>query len=208
MNAFLHGVFVTGSLIVAIGAQNAFVLKQGLLRQHIFAVALICFLCDVVLFCLGVLGLGSFISHNHIAAVTLAFVGAGFLAVYGLRAWRSAYRGNASLQLESGTNTASLTKTILLTLSVTLLNPHVYLDTVVIIGGIAGTLAWQEKIAFLIGGLCVSATWFFSLAYGTRFLIPLFKKPFTWRVLDFVIGAIMLMIAWGLFQYGMGLLAS
>jgi len=207
MNAFIHGVLVTGSLIVAIGAQNAFVLKQGLLKQHIFAVALICVLCDVVLFTLGVLGLGTFISHNNVASVTLAFIGAGFLLIYGLRAWRSAYRGNAGLQLQAGENSASLAKTILLTLSVTLLNPHVYIDTVVIIGGIGGTLAWQEKIAFLIGGLCVSATWFFGLAYGSTLLAPLFRKAITWRILDFVIGVIMLMIAWSLFQYGITLLS-
>ncbi|MFU2131555.1 LysE/ArgO family amino acid transporter [Gallibacterium anatis] len=207
MNAFIHGVLVTGSLIVAIGAQNAFVLKQGLLKQHIFAVALICFLCDVVLFTLGVWGLGTFISHNNVASVTLAFIGAGFLLIYGLRAWRSAYRGNAGLQLQAGENSASLAKTILLTLSVTLLNPHVYIDTVVIIGGIGGTLAWQEKIAFLIGGLCVSATWFFGLAYGSTLLAPLFRKAITWRILDFVIGVIMLMIAWSLFQYGITLLS-
>ncbi|MFU2075628.1 LysE/ArgO family amino acid transporter [Gallibacterium anatis] len=207
MNAFIHGVLVTGSLIVAIGAQNAFVLKQGLLKQHIFAVALICFLCDVVLFTFGVLGLGTFISHNNVASVTLAFIGAGFLLIYGLRAWRSAYRGNAGLQLQAGENSASLAKTVLLTLSVTLLNPHVYIDTVVIIGGIGGTLAWQEKIAFLIGGLCVSATWFFGLAYGSTLLAPLFRKAITWRILDFVIGVIMLMIAWSLFQYGITLLS-
>lgn len=207
MNAFIHGVLVTGSLIVAIGAQNAFVLKQGLLKQHIFAVALICFLCDVVLFTLSVLGLGTFISHNNVASVTLAFIGAGFLLIYGLRAWRSAYRGNAGLQLQAGENSASLAKTVLLTLSVTLLNPHVYIDTVVIIGGIGGTLVWQEKIAFLIGGLCVSATWFFGLAYGSTLLAPLFRKAITWRILDFVIGVIMLMIAWSLFQYGITLLS-
>lgn len=206
MTEFLHGVFVTGSLIIAIGAQNAFVLKQGLLKQHVFAVALVCFFCDVILFCLGVLGLGSFISQSPTASIALAFIGAIFLLVYGLRAWRSAYRGAASLQLGTVENSTSLTKTILLTLGVTLLNPHVYLDTVVIIGGIAGTLAWQDKISFLIGGLSVSAVWFFSLAYGSALLIPLFKKPITWRILDFVIGLIMLMIAWGLYQYGMTLL--
>ncbi|KGQ37859.1 LysE/ArgO family amino acid transporter [Gallibacterium genomosp. 1] len=207
MNAFIHGVLVTGSLIVAIGAQNAFVLKQGLLKQHIFTVALICFLCDVMLFTLGVLGLGTFISNNNVASVTLAFIGAGFLLIYGLRAWRSAYSSNTGLQLQAGENSASLAKTILLTLSVTLLNPHVYIDTVVIIGGIGGTLVWQEKIAFLIGGLCVSATWFFGLAYGSTLLAPLFRKALTWRVLDFVIGVIMLMIAWSLFQYGITLLS-
>lgn len=208
MQSLIHGFLVSGGLIVAIGAQNAFVLKQGLLKQHVFAVALICFLCDVILFNLGVLGLGSFISEHQMASITLAFVGAGFLFIYALRAWRSAYRGNSSLQISTENPQQHLLKTILMTLSITLLNPHVYLDTVVIIGGVAGTLALSEKIWFLLGAVLASGCWFFGLAYGSALLIPLFKKPITWRILDFVIGIIMLMIAWGLYQYGMGLLAS
>ncbi|OBX06505.1 amino acid transporter [Gallibacterium salpingitidis] len=208
MQSLIHGFLVSGGLIVAIGAQNAFVLKQGLLKQHVFAVALICFLCDVILFNLGVLGLGSFISEHQMASITLAFVGAGFLFIYALRAWRSAYRGNSSLQISTENSQQHLLKTILMTLSITLLNPHVYLDTVVIIGGVAGTLALSEKIWFLLGAVLASGSWFFGLAYGSALLIPLFKKPITWRILDFVIGIIMLMIAWGLYQYGMGLLAS
>lgn len=208
MQSLIHGFLVSGGLIVAIGAQNAFVLKQGLLKQHVFAVALICFLCDVILFNLGVLGLGSFISEHQMASITLAFVGAGFLFIYALRAWRSAYRGNSSLQISTENPQQHLLRTILMTLSITLLNPHVYLDTVVIIGGVAGTLALSEKIWFLLGAVLASGSWFFGLAYGSSLLIPLFKKPITWRILDFVIGIIMLMIAWGLYQYGMGLLAS
>ncbi|OBW96402.1 LysE/ArgO family amino acid transporter [Gallibacterium salpingitidis] len=208
MQSLIHGFLVSGGLIVAIGAQNAFVLKQGLLKQHVFAVALICFLCDVILFNLGVLGLGSFISEHQMASITLAFVGAGFLFIYALRAWRSAYRGNSSLQISTENPQQHLLKTILMTLSITLLNPHVYLDTVVIIGGVAGTLVLSEKIWFLLGAVLASGSWFFGLAYGSALLIPLFKKPITWRILDFVIGIIMLMIAWGLYQYGMGLLAS
>ncbi|OBX05267.1 hypothetical protein QV06_03415 [Gallibacterium genomosp. 3] len=209
MQSLIHGFFVSGGLIVAIGAQNAFVLKQGLLKQHIFAVALVCFLCDAILVSLGVLGLGSFISEHQIASITLAFIGAGFLFIYALRAWRSAYRGNSGLQVSTEEqNQNTLLKTILITLSITLLNPHVYLDTVVIIGGVAGTLMLSEKIWFLLGAILASGIWFFGLAYGSSLLTPLFKKPITWRILDCIIGIIMLVIAWGLFQYGMTLLPS
>ena len=207
MEYILHGLLVSGSLIVAIGAQNAFVLKQGLLKQHILWVVLTCLLCDFVLICVGVMGLGSLIGQNPTAALVLALVGALFLLVYGARAFRSAYRGGSGLSLDSQSDKQqsgkqkSAVKTVLLTLGLTLLNPHVYLDTVVIIGGIAATLTLEQKYLFLIGSITASALWFFGLGYGARLLIPLFKRPATWRVLDFVIGCVMWVIAAGLIQY-------
>ena len=141
MENLIQGFFVSGGLIVAIGAQNAFVLKQGLLKRHTFWISLTCFLCDSILIFLGVLGLGQLISQNQTASVALAFVGALFLLVYGVRAFKAAYQGSSALNLESNAeNGTSVFKTILATLAITLLNPHVYLDTVVIMGGIAGTL--------------------------------------------------------------------
>ncbi len=178
---------MTAGLIIAIGAQNAFVLKQGLLKQNILAVILTCFFCDIVLISLGVLGLGSLISQSTMATVALAFVGGGFLLIYGLKAFLSAYRGNASLQLAKADKQPQTTlHAIIATLLITLLNPHVYLDTVVIIGGIAGTLAFDEKLFFLVGALLVSALWFFSLGYGARLLSRFFQRPVTWRILDLV----------------------
>lgn len=202
MDFFLQGFLVCGGLIIAIGAQNAFVLKQGLLKQNILPIILTCFLCDFVLISMGVLGLGSIISESQVATVALAIVGALFLFIYGARAFRSAYRGNSALKLSSGElPKQSAWKAILATLAITLLNPHVYLDCFAIIGGIAGTIPADSKLLFLTGALCTSALWFFSLGYGARLLIPLFKRSITWRILDFIIGLVMWGIAFSLAQY-------
>ncbi|KGQ70387.1 hypothetical protein A1D23_10715 [Chelonobacter oris] len=207
MEQLLQGFLVSGSLIVAIGAQNAFVLKQGLLKQHIFWVSLTCFLCDFILICVGVLGLGSLISQSPTATLALAVIGALFLLVYGARAFRSAYRGNSGLSLDrQDGGSQSAVKMVLMSLGFTLLNPHVYLDTVVIIGGIASTLLFEQKVRFLIGAVFASGLWFFSLGYGARLLIPLFKRPLTWRILDFAIGCVMWLIAFSLIRYAAGLL--
>ncbi|PHI41218.1 amino acid transporter [Actinobacillus succinogenes] len=199
---FIQGFLVCGGLIIAIGAQNAFVLKQGLLKRNILAVVLTCFICDFVLISSGVLGLGSLISGSPVATVALAIVGAVFLFVYGLRAFRSAYAGNSALNLNAENSVQSSTlKAVLTTLAITLLNPHVYLDCFAIIGGIAGTIPAAQKTFFLLGALTASALWFFSLGYGARLLIPLFKRPATWRVLDGVIGVVMWSIAYNLACY-------
>lgn len=206
MEQLIQGFLVSGSLIVAIGAQNAFVLKQGLLKRHTFWIALTCFLCDFSLICVGVLGLGSLISQSPSATLVLAAIGALFLLVYGARAFRSAYRGNSGLNLDpQDDKPQSAVKAVLVTLGFTLLNPHVYLDTVVIIGGIASTLLFEQKIQFLIGAVFASGLWFFSLSYGARLLIPLFKRPSTWRILDFVIGCVMWLIAFSLIRYALTL---
>lgn len=201
MNIFINGFAVSGSLIVAIGAQNAFVLKQGLLRQNVFWVALVCFLCDAMLISLGVLGLGGFISTSQVASIALSLLGAGFLFIYGLRAFRSAWQGTSGLTLDAENQLYSRWKTILTTLAITLLNPHVYLDTVMIIGSVASPLALPDKVIFLFGAACASLLWFFSLAYGAKFLTPLFRQAKTWRVLDFIIGLVMWGIAFSLLQY-------
>ncbi|MGC7560017.1 LysE/ArgO family amino acid transporter [Pasteurella sp. PK-2025] len=207
MEYLLQGFLVTSGLIIAIGAQNAFVLKQGLLKQNILAVILTCFMCDIVLISLGVLGLGSLISQSPVATVALAFLGGGFLLLYGLKAFLSAYQGNASLQLMAQTASPQTTRhAVVATLLITLLNPHVYLDTVVILGGIAGTLAFNEKLLFLAGALLMSALWFFSLGYGAGLLSRFFQRPVTWRILDLCIGVIMWAIAISLIHYGMSLL--
>ncbi|SMB90476.1 L-lysine exporter family protein LysE/ArgO [Pasteurella testudinis DSM 23072] len=207
MEQLLQGFLVTASLIIAIGAQNAFVLKQALLKQNIFWVALTCFICDFVLIGIGVMGFGSLIGQSPSATLALAVVGALFLLVYGARAFRSAYRGGSGLTLDQTERPPqSAVKTVLITLGLTLLNPHVYLDTVVIIGGIASTLLFEQKLQFLIGAVFASGLWFFGLGYGARLLIPLFKRPKTWRILDFAIGCIMWLIAFSLARYALNLL--
>lgn len=200
-SVILKGFLVSAGLIIAIGAQNAYVLKQGLLKQHIFWISLTCFLCDFVLMSFGVLGFGSVISKNPTIAMVLSLLGALFLFAYGVRAFISAYKGTGGFNLDGSPPNVSLKKTITTTLALTLLNPHVYIDTVVLIGGVAGTLSLTEKYYFLIGTLTASAVWFFGLGYGARLLTPLFKKPKTWQILDFLIGIIMCAIAVGLLKF-------
>ncbi|SDJ11466.1 LysE/ArgO family amino acid transporter [Alteribacillus bidgolensis] len=204
MDEVIRGALIAGSLIVAIGAQNAFVLKQGLLKNNIFWVSLTCFLCDLILMIIGVLGIGTIISSSTFATVTLAIAGGLFLAFYGVKSFRSAWLLSNSMNINNDVGTSpKIHKTILLTLAITLLNPHVYLDTVVIIGGVAGTLTWNEKIQFLIGALIASFIWFFGLGYGARWLIPLFKKPVAWRILDFGIGCVMIWLSYQLIQFAL-----
>ena len=202
ISEILRGALISASLIIAIGAQNLFVLKQGLLRNHIFYVSGICFICDFVLMSIGILGVGTFISNNPFITNILAILGALFLIWYGFKAFKSAIKGTSSMQVQSqDSNNNSLVKVILATLAITLLNPHVYLDTVVIVGGIAGTLNSEQKMAFLTGAVCVSFIWFFSIGYGARLLTPLFKQKRMWVVLDCLVGLVMFYIAYRLILY-------
>ena len=201
LETILKGAMIASGLIIAIGAQNAFVLKQGLARHHIFWVALICFLCDAVLMSAGVLGLGALIKDSSIATCSLALLGSAFLFWYGFNAFRSAYQATSHLEAAASDATkTSLSAVITTTLALTLLNPHVYLDTVVILGGVAIALPLHDKLLFLLGAVSVSGIWFFGLGYGARLLSPLFQKPRTWQILDLLIGIIMWTIAWGLLQ--------
>lgn len=202
LSEIVNGALISASLIIAIGAQNLFVLKQGLLKNHIFYVSAICFVCDFGLMSIGILGLGTFISRNPLITNILAILGALFLIWYGFGAFKSAINGTSSMQIESqSTDNTSRIKVVMATLAVTLLNPHVYLDTVVIVGGIAGTLNSQQKLAFLIGAVCVSFIWFFSIGYGARLLTPLFKQKRMWVILDCIVGAVMFYIAYRLVMY-------
>ncbi|MBE8182961.1 MAG: LysE family transporter [Candidatus Portiera sp.] len=206
---FLEGFLVGGGLIIAIGAQNAYVLRRGLLRDRIFIVVAICALSDILLIVLGVLGVGLLVSDNTYILQGLALAGAIFLASYGLMAAGRAWQASGSMNIDldetssklSPSGKTSLVSLITTTLALTYLNPHVYLDTVVIFGGIASKLEWQDKMYFMAGGCLASVTWFFVLGYGARLLEPLFKKPQMWRILDVIIAAIMLWLAAGLFLY-------
>lgn len=206
MDSFLHGFVVCFGLIVSIGAQNAFLLKQGLLKQHIFWIATICFVCDVLLMGIGVLGLGTLISQSPLISLILALVGAVFLFTYGSRSFISAYRGTTQLLAEQNNLNTNLKKTVLITLAITLLNPHVYIDTVVIVGGIGGTLSFEQKIGFLSGALLCSFLWFFGLGYGAGMLSNYFKKRRTWQILDSITGMIMYAIAFSLLIYAFNLI--
>lgn len=190
----LKGFLVTITLILAIGAQNAYILKLGLLKQHVFKAAFICIFFDALLISLGVYGLGFFIQDNQILINSIAIFGIVFLCFYAFVSFRSALK-NESLKVDEEIKTNPLKKVIGLVLVFTLLNPHTYLDTILLIGGIGANIANDLKIYFIIGALLASSTWFLSLAYGARFLIPIFKKPLTWKILDISIGFLMLYIA-------------
>ncbi|NSM11015.1 LysE family transporter [Moraxella bovoculi] len=174
------------------------------MRQHVFWVCLICLLCDFILMSMGMLGLGSLISQSHIATLMLP-LGAAFLFWYGFRAFKSAHQGTSALALDDQRQTHALGKTIATTHALTLLTPHVYLNTFFLVGSIASPLSLGDKYYFLIGAVLASATWFFGLGYGARLLTPLFKKFATWRVLDTFIGIVMWAIAFSLVRHALTL---
>lgn len=193
LGAALNGFFVGGSLIIAIGAQNAFVLRQGLLRRHVFAICLTCALADAILIILGVAGLGALISQSRSLVLVATLGGAAFLFVYGFLAFRRMISANA-LAAE-GQETENLKTALALCLGFTLLNPHVYLDTVLLIGSISATFEGEARAAFAAGAAMASFVWFFGLGYGARLLAPIFARPAAWRILDGLIGLVMWTIA-------------
>ncbi len=174
-NIFFTGLLLGGSLIIAIGAQNAYVLKQGLLRSHVFIICLICALSDALLISIGTTGIGKIIEDHPEWLKAITWFGAVYLFIFGILSFRSAL-GNQTLHA-AATNTNQKTQVIISTvLALTFLNPHVYLDTVLLIGSIASPYANVERFYFTLGAISASFIWFFSLGYGARFLIPLFKE--------------------------------
>ncbi len=185
------------SLIIAIGLQNAFVLRQGLKERHIFITALTASLCDATLIAAGVLGFGVIVESMPALITYITWGGAAFLTAYGIKSFISALKPKTmEEQTAKGLlKNDSARATIALILGVSLLNPHVYLDTVVLLGGLSASYAGTGKYIFGIGAVLSSFVWFFGLAYGARFLAPLFQKPKAWQILDIIIGIIMLLIA-------------
>ncbi|RKG32395.1 amino acid transporter [Acinetobacter guerrae] len=194
-STYLAGLLLGFSLILAIGAQNAFVLKQGLLKQHVFLVCLICAVSDALLISLGVFGFASLLSQQTWLIQAMKWFGAIFLFAYGLRSFYSAYTAKDGLHA-AGQKVNSLAQTLILCLSFSWLNPHVYLDTVVLLGSISSQYA--NKSAFAAGAVTASFVFFFSLGYGARLLEPIFEKPKAWKILDIIIGIVMWLIAYSL----------
>jgi len=193
--SLLQGFGLGASLIIAIGAQNAFVLRQGIKKQHVFVIACVCTLCDALLIVLGVGGFGSLIAGVPLLTIVATWGGAAFLLFYGLRSFRSAFHPTVLSNDTVGAQPMRLRNTILTVLALSLLNPHVYLDTVVLLGSIGAHYLAGARISFAIGAMLASFAWFFSLAYGAAWLAPLFKRPIAWRVLDAMVGCIMWAIA-------------
>jgi L-lysine exporter family protein LysE/ArgO len=192
--AFLNGLFMSLVLIVAIGAQNAYVLRQGLRREHVSAVVLFCAASDAVLIGAGVAGMAQALKGRPMLATLLAGCGAAFLCAYGLKAlWRS--RRPGALQTTAQGGSMSRAAVLAQAAGFTLLNPHVYLDTVLLVGSAGAQYAGLLKVWFVAGASMASMLWFVALGYGARLLAPVFARPRAWQMLDALIGGTMLVLA-------------
>lgn len=196
VTAVLPGFALGLSLIVAIGAQNAFVLRQGLRQSHVGAVCLTCALSDAVLIAAGAIGIGALADSSPWIQPIALWGGAAFLSVYGAISLRAAYIGGARLQPSLGDD-AGRRGAVLTALALTWLNPHVYLETVVLLGSIS-TEYEEAQVWFVLGAIAASFAFFFSLGFGARLLAPLFATPSAWRILDLVVGLTMWAIAFSL----------
>ena len=192
--AALEGLGLGAGLIIAIGAQNAYVLRQGLRRQHVFAVASLCFLIDCTLIALGAGGFAGLLRAVPSLPSLAAWGGALFLAGYSLRAFAAALRPQ-SLTAAEGAGGTTLKAALTTALALSLLNPHVYLDTVVLLGGIAARYPGGERLAFALGAMLASGLWFYGLGYGARRLAPLFASARAWSLLDAFVGCVMAALA-------------
>lgn len=190
-STYLNGLIVGLAFIVAIGPQNAFVLKSGLSRKNVFTISFICAASDAVLILGGIAGLDQLLIKFPSLLDILRYGGAAFLLFYGLVSARSALKGGGGLEAEG--QQMPLKSAVLICLALTWLNPHVYLDTVVLLSSIA--LQSQAPLIFGLGAMSGSFLFFFSLGYGAKYLAPIFRKPASWRILDLVICAIMWTIA-------------
>jgi L-lysine exporter family protein LysE/ArgO len=191
---FLKGFVLSAGLIVAIGAQNAHVLKIGLRREHVGITVAVCIACDALLIAAGVSGMGALVQGNPTLLAAARWGGVVFLAWYGLRALRAALQDTA-LGADHRTSALSARQAALTVFMLTLFNPHVYLDTVVLLGSIGAQQASVGKPWFIAGAMIASSAWFILLGFGARLLAPWFAKPAAWRVLDAGIACVMLSLA-------------
>jgi L-lysine exporter family protein LysE/ArgO len=196
--AFSHGAALCGSLIVTIGAQNAFVLRQGILRAHVGKIVLLCALSDMILIGAGVGGAAVLVERYPTFIHAVLYVGLAYLAWFGLNALRRALRpGHATLDVNGAPHAPpqGALSVVMMTLAFTWLNPHVYLDTFLLIGTAGAREPEGARLAFAIGAMAVSLIWFTGLGYGARLLAPLFRRAGAWRVLDGAIGGMVLFLA-------------
>lgn len=190
---YLKGLSLGAGLIVAIGSQNAHVLRMGLRREHVGLTVMVCVACEMMLISAGIAGIGSMVEGNPMLLAMARWGGAAFLAWYGLRSWRAAFARHA---LTAAPAAVLDTRQALATaLAVTMLNPHVYLDTVLLLGAIGAQQGEHGKWWFATGAMSAAMLWFVLLGFGARFLAPWFATPRAWRLLDATIGAVMLVLA-------------
>jgi L-lysine exporter family protein LysE/ArgO len=195
-----EGFVIALSLIVAIGAQNAYVLRQGLKREHVLVVVLVSTFGDCVLTAIGVNGLGGFLATSPTLTRVGTFGGGLFLVYFAVKSFRSALEPN-QLEINAAKPTPpSKREVALAALGFSFLNPHAILDTVVLLGTYGARFEFAKRQNFLLGAILGSTVWFFALGYGASALAPLFRKPRTWQILDIAIGIIMLVLAFSLFR--------
>jgi L-lysine exporter family protein LysE/ArgO len=212
--SFSHGAALCASLIVTIGAQNAFVLRQGIMREHVGKIVLLCMLSDFVLIGAGVGGASVLVARYPVFIHALLYVGLAYLAWFGISALRRALRPSGAVLDANASGTSSGTSSpssagsearraipiVLMTLALTWLNPHVYLDTFLLIGTAGAREPEGARIAFALGAMAVSAVWFVAIGYGARVLAPLFRRAGAWRILDGAIGGMVLLLALAQFR--------
>ena len=199
VSAVLSGFLTCATLIVAIGAQNMFVLRQGLGRSHVGVVVVVCGLADTLLVSLGVAGGGSMLALVPGLSTGLTLGGSLFLLGYGVQALRRA-TGETAMRLEA-TASARLGRTLAATAAFTFLNPHVYLDTVLLMGAAGASHPAAARPFFIVGAAAASFGWFGLIGFGARYFAPLFARPSTWRLLDGAVGCLMLALACNLFGH-------
>ncbi|MDR6392412.1 LysE/ArgO family amino acid transporter [Paraburkholderia phenoliruptrix] len=197
--AFSHGAALCASLIVTIGAQNAFVLRQGIMRSHVGKIVALCALSDCILISAGVGGASVLMERYPVFVHVMLYVGLAYLAWFGINALRRAVRPGHAV-MDAGSNAAApaaqrAMPIILMTLAFTWLNPHVYLDTFLLVGTAGAREPDGARVAFAVGAMAVSCVWFIGLGYGARALAPLFRRAGAWRVLDGAIGSMVLLLA-------------
>ncbi|MBD7994901.1 amino acid transporter [Arthrobacter sp. Sa2CUA1] len=198
LSAFFTGLGSGLALIVAIGAQNAFVLRQGIRREHLFPVLAVCILSDAVLILLGTAGIGKLTETAPLVLDVIRWAGAAFLLAYAVLSFRRAIRPAALEATGGGRRTVAAA--VLTCLSLTWLNPHVYLDTVVLLGSLAASQGPEGRWVFAAGAVAASTLWFSALGFGARLLAPVFARPIAWRVLDLAIGVFMVVLALSLMR--------
>lgn len=196
LTSFLQGLGTGAGLIMAIGAQNAHVLRTGLTRQHVALTVATCIAIDALAIAAGVAGMGALIQNNPVLLAVARGGGAAFLAWYGLAAARRALRNDAALAADSGLAMGTTARAALgAVLAVSVLNPHMYLDTVVLLGSLGGQQPPGQQAWFAAGAITASTLWFAALGTGARLLAPWFARPVAWRCLDVLVAAVMGSIA-------------
>lgn len=197
MQSYMNGLGLGASLIMAIGAQNAHVLRMGIKRQHVVLTVAACIAIDMVLIALGVAGAGAMIQASPLLLAAARWGGAAFLLWYGLRSWRSMLTPK-SLAPDSTVAAPDARQALVSVLALSLLNPHVYLDTVVLLGSVGGSYPDGQRFGFSAGAMTASLLWFTALGFGATRLAGVFGRPLAWKCIEALTGAIMLTLAVGL----------